>query len=637
MSYPELRKICLNTSEDDVVKELYTPCFSWAERFDRGVGYFTSGWISENIVGLSEFVSNGGHIRLITSPVISDFDSDAIIIANEPSNHEAYSKYIDALKESVNKLKSEMEEDLFNAFSWMLHDGIIEMQFAVPKNKLDDGIFHTKFGIFYNGNDAVAFSGSINDSMHGFKNYEDISVFATWKGTEEYVNAKIKMFERIWGKKDDNLEIYDIPKAIKDQIFVLRTSERPYKTKKPKEDKWSHQDKAVEAFLEKEHGILAMATGTGKTRTSIKIMKRLLQESKIKRIIITMFGTDLLDQWRKQMYEEFADELQIYRHYDSYKEMHKFIIHPDNSMLIVARESNNLSTLLDQLEKSPGDYKNDTLFVFDEVHGAGSSTMVENLTGKISPYKYRLGLSATPEREYDDEGNKFLLDEIGEIIFEFSLEEAIKKGILCPFNYIPLSYYLTDEEKEDKRKIIGRYSVLEKNGEPFDEKQKYMQLAHVNKSAINKIDEFKELIQEKPDVLEKCIIFVETMEYGLKLQNVLIEYNDKYHTYYADDQKSELERFARGEIDCLVTCKKISEGIDIKSVTNIVLFSSDRSRLVTTQRIGRALRFDDSNPEKVANVVDFILDDGSEDFNADDERKEWLIELSKIRRENDEQ
>ena len=53
----------------------------------------------------------------------------------------------------------------------------------------------------------------------------------------------------------------------------------------------------------------------------------------------------------------------------------------------------------------PGDYKNDTLFIFDEVHGAGSNSFVENLTGRISPYRYRLGLSATPEREYDDEGN----------------------------------------------------------------------------------------------------------------------------------------------------------------------------------------------------------------------------------------
>lgn len=37
MEYPKV-KLCLDTSEDDLVEELYTPCFMWAERFDRGLG-----------------------------------------------------------------------------------------------------------------------------------------------------------------------------------------------------------------------------------------------------------------------------------------------------------------------------------------------------------------------------------------------------------------------------------------------------------------------------------------------------------------------------------------------------------------------------------------------------------------------
>lgn len=83
---------------------------------------------------------------------------------------------------------------------------------------------------------------------------------------------------------------------------------------------------------------------------------------------------------------------------------------------------------------------------------------MENLAGKISPYRYRLGLSATPEREYDDAGNDFLLNEIGEKIFEFSLKDAIEKGILCEFNYVPLPYVLTEEEKQKKKKIIAAFN-----------------------------------------------------------------------------------------------------------------------------------------------------------------------------------
>ncbi len=262
-----------------------------------------------------------------------------------------------------------------------------------------------------------------------------------------------------------------------------------------------------------------------------------------------------------------------------------------------------------------------------------TSSFVDNLTGKISPYKYRLGLSATPEREYDEAGNDFLQNEIGEIIFEFSLEDAIKKGILCEFNYIPLNYELTEAEKQKKKNIIAAFRAKKEKGEPYDEKDMYTQLALVNKTAISKIDKFEQLVSSRPELLQKCIIFVQTMEYGLKLQDVLIKYTDKYHTYYADDEKYNLVNFSEGKINCLLTCKKVSEGIDISSVTNIFLFASDRSRLVTTQRIGRALRLDKTNPGKVANVIDFVLEDAEEnDHNADQERKEWLITLSETRR-----
>lgn len=632
MEYPRI-KTCIDTSVDDFISELYTPCFKWAERLDRGVGYFTSGWLEYNISGLSDFASRGGKIRLITSPILSNIDSDAIIASENAS--EDFSKFQNALNNSVSALEKEMKKDILNAFSWMLYDGIIELKFAIPCEKLSDGDFHDKFGIFYRGNEALSFSGSINDSKHGFANYESLKVFKTWAGTGEYVESDIMRFERLWHGQDKNLKIYNIPTAIKDRIFTLRNSDRPYAHKSAPSNKWEHQDKAVECFLEKEHGILAMATGTGKTITSIKIMTKLFEESRIKRVVITMYGNDLLDQWTKQMRERFSDK-QIYCHYNSQKMMNKFIMHPDNSILLISRDANNLVKLLDMFDKAPGNYKNDTLFLFDEVHGAGSGSLVESLAGRISPYRYRLGLSATPEREYDDDGNDFLLTEIGEVIFEFSLQDAIKKGILCEFNYIPLPYELTDAEKQKKKKIIAAFNAKKENGEDVDESELYTQLSLVNKTAVNKIEEFEDFISKQPELLEKSIIFVQTMEYGLLLQPVLMKYTNKYHTYYADDEKINLENFADGKIECLLTCKKISEGIDISSVTNIFLFASDRSRLVTTQRIGRALRLDKNNPDKKANVIDFVIEDNESDNNSDQERADWLSELAETRRDNNE-
>ena len=635
MDYPKV-KPCLDTSEYDLIEELYLPCLKWADRFDRGVGFFTTGWITYNVTGLSDFASRGGKMRLITSPILSNEDTDAII-NSEGNNGEAFKRLEAALIDNVRVLEAEMKADVSNAFSWMIYDGIIDLRFAIPCEKLEDGDFHDKFGIFYKGEDRISFSGSINDSKHGYQNYESIKVFKTWAGTGEYVESDINRFEKIWNSKDKNLRIFTVPTAVKKRIFQLRTSNRPYKKHDSASNRWVHQDMAVEKFIEKEHGILAMATGTGKTVTAIKIINRLFDESKIRRVVITMYGNDLLDQWSKQIRESFKNK-QIHYHYGSHKRMNDFIMHPDEAILLVSRDSNNLTKLLNLLDKAPGNYKDDTLFIFDEVHGAGSQSFVENLTGKLSPYKYRLGLSATPEREYDDVGNEFLLNEIGEIIFEFNLEDAIKKGILCEFNYIPLPYELTEAEKHKKKKIIAAFNAKKESGEPYDEKEMFTQLSLVNKTAINKIEEFEVLISKRPELLDKCIIFVQTMEYGKQLQEVLIKYTDKYHTYYADDEKINLENFAEGKINCLLTCKKVSEGIDISSVTNIFIFASDRSKLVTTQRIGRALRLDKNNPEKKANVIDFILEDiGENDNNADQERKEWLTKLSETRRCEDEE
>ena len=95
-------------------------------------------------------------------------------------------------------------------------------------------------------------------------------------------------------------------------------------------------------------------------------------------------------------------------------------------------------------------------------------------------------------------------------------------------------------------------------------------------------------------------------------------------------------RVSKGDIECLLTCKKISEGVDIQSVKNIFLFSSDRGKLLTTQRIGRSLRINPKEPDKKANIVDFICvstkNNTLEEIDADKERKEWLEDLAKTRR-----
>jgi superfamily II DNA or RNA helicase len=100
-------------------------------------------------------------------------------------------------------------------------------------------------------------------------------------------------------------------------------------------------------------------------------------------------------------------------------------------------------------------------------------------------------------------------------------------------------------------------------------------------------------------------------------------------------------KFARGDLDCLITCHRISEGIDIQSVNNIVLFASARARLETVQRLGRCLRIDPTNPDKRATVVDFISVERTDDndvtanpeLDADEERRDWFRHLASTKRD----
>src|SRR5690606_24384458 len=110
-----------------------------------------------------------------------------------------------------------------------------------------------------------------------------------------------------------------------------------------------------------------------------------------------------------------------------------------------------------------------------------------------------------------------------------------------------------------------------------------------------------------------------------------------FHTYFSEDDSNVLSRFSKGEIECLLTCHRLSEGIDIQSLQNVILLSSSRAKLETIQRIGRCLRIDPRNPEKIANVVDFIRSDDKENnghMNTDEERQAFLQHLSTIRPDN---
>lgn len=623
--------LILETSTDDIIRSFFEPALSVSTSYDRGVGYFTSGWLRLASRGLEGFAAKGGRARFLVSPHLSEDDWKAIRQGDQARADETMR---DALLEVVAQLKSLGEDPSVALLAALVANGTLDFKLAIPRCGLD-GDFHDKFGVFRDADgNAVAFHRSQNDSAKAYRNFEAISLYYSWLGETEArrVSSHATRFERLWRNRDDNLRAIPIPEVVMDELKLIhrerRISSLATPTSPPEDARWQHQSQAVDAFFAAGSGVLEMATGTGKTRTALKILSRLLLEGQITSSVITMSGTDLLDQW----YDELAarDDLVVHRAYGGHHEELSFLNDPDQAVLLVSRQA-----LPAIAKRMPQALARRALLICDEVHGMGSASMVRELSGVLIRFRHRLGLSATPEREYDAEGSDFVEREIGPVIFRFGLEEAIRTGILCGFDYIELGYEFSEEDRAAVRAAISSYHAKCKAGQDPGIESMYRAIAAVGKTTRSKLPAFADFIRRRPEVLKRAVLFVETSEFGLDVQHIILPITRNYHTYYAEDDRRNLALFASGALDTVITCHRISEGIDIRSVNAIILFASSRARLETVQRLGRCLRKDPANPSKRALVVDFIRHDDISDepdgkLTSDQSRSEWLRRLARI-------
>lgn len=642
IDYPLLQE----TAEDDLIADFYTPSLRVANEYKRAVGYFTSSWFAEAAAGMASLANRGGSAKWIISPKLAADDWDAIKQGSAAKRDPELYAQMEGL---VEDLENDLEADVQNTLAWLIADGLLEIKVAVTAGSMS-GDFHDKWGVLSDEyGDQVAFHGSQNDSRKSLKNYEANSIFTTWRSDREAqrVQEHEQRFDALWNNEKSGVECFSLPDSVSLGIAELRTDSRPYQdpgeeTKLTSSYRWRHQEEAVAEFLEAGSGILEMATGTGKTRTSLKILDRLLREEEIEDVVVATYGNDLLNQWRDTLLEHFTpDEMFLYQYYGGDNELGSYLHSENPQMNILLTSYSNLSEVI---ASDMSGTLSDALLICDEVHNMGADTKQAELGGELDVFPYRLGLSATPFDPYDEERNEFLKEEVGPVVYEFGLESAIQRGILCEFDYTPLTYELSEEDKEKQQEVFQTFTGLKSQNPSIPESQLYIMLSRVRKESEEKLPVFGKKLARDASILEKAIIFVESKDYGLKVQKIIFDYIEDFHTYYGEDDESKLDAFSEGELSTLVTSRAISEGIDIQAVKNIILFTAPRSEGTTIQRIGRALRKDPSNPAKKANIVDFVVggdisaDDSDETDDEDDEsmtppdqeRYEWLTALSKV-------
>ena len=90
MSFNNLKELpnIIDSSNNNIVNDFLIPVLQEAIKYDRGVGYFTSGWLKSVADGLIPLVEKGGKIRLITSPNLEKADYEAMLLGDNARKNE---------------------------------------------------------------------------------------------------------------------------------------------------------------------------------------------------------------------------------------------------------------------------------------------------------------------------------------------------------------------------------------------------------------------------------------------------------------------------------------------------------------------------------------------------------------------
>ncbi len=647
---------------DDMVRDFYIPCLENAVSYRRAVGFFSSSSLVEVSQGIAKMAQNGGKIRIVASPYLSDEDIEAIKTGYENRKEVIEQALLRQLHEPVNYYASERMNMLAN----LVADGILDIRIAYTMDRSGMGMYHEKMGIIEDdeGN-VIAFSGSNNESATAMSiNYETMDVFRNWgdSSEKERVQLKCNAFHSIWNNNEPNIEVMEfgnITKALiekyrrKSTNFNIDKEEYPDGVSTECErsiDKTTiapripegfelrdYQLEAIDKWEEQDFkGIFDMATGTGKTYTglgaAVRLSKRL--EDRFALIIVCPYQ-HLVEQWVEDivlfgMKPIIGYSSSIQR---SWKKNLESAIR-DQKLKVRKREffcfvTTNATFSSEFVQNQLSKIRSDILLMVDEAHNFGA----DNLRRLLLPnYKYRLALSATLDRHGDPEGTEALYRYFGGKCIEYSLEKAIGEGKLTPYKYYPVIVSLSDIELQEYDNLttqIAKCLTKDKRGKTvLSEKGKRLALqrSRLVAGASGKIQALEKYIMpyiEDKHILVYCgatTVFDGNQE-NMQIDNDEIRQIDlvtdllgnKLHMKVSQftskenvEERNILKReFADGSnLQALIAIKCLDEGVNIPKIKTAFILASTNNPKEYIQRRGRVLRL--AEGKDYAEIYDFI-------------------------------
>lgn len=650
------------TSGYDEPKEFFTEALIESKNFDLGLGFFSSSGIRSLAYGFALFIANGGKMRIVINNILSPEDKSAI----EKGQTEIIDSFEDRIITDIQKLTSVLSKEdkqFFDCLSYLISIKRIEF---VATLSTKGGLAHDKYGIFTDSKgNKVAFIGSANFSMNALElNGETITVFTSPEDNAR-INEYQSLFDSSW--KDDTPHLIHIPiekvKAVihkehhdvdlsdllsyeaSMRIGETKLSERLIEKIEVKEqeprfpfpEERQIQIDAFNAWVKNDRkGIFAMATGSGKTVTALNCILKQYRETGYYKAIIVVPTQTLALQWEKEAgafnfqniisshtSKGWKDSLSRYT-------TRSFINQKVNVIFITTYATFIRKTVQDFVAQTKG--IESFIYVADEVHNIGSPSVLAKLPDNIN---YRIGLSATPERVYDESGSKrmyqFFNSYPPEYTFRFTMMQAIDSDILCHYTYSPVFVKLTTNEMEEYERITNQLRpFIDPDTGKYSDDANWLLMKR--KRIIHKAENKKIAIARLLDSLNAenklayAFVFVpegyeernysERDYYDIDESDIHIidEYADmfkrggySYHKYISgvDDAPSILRSFADGDIKILLSMKCLDEGVDIPRAEYAIFCSSTGNPRQFVQRRGRVLR--KCKGKKSATIWDLVV------------------------------
>ena len=149
-------KKAYDSTKDDVLEEFYIPVLANSVKYYRLTGFFSSSALAIAAKGISGLIKNGGTMKIVTSPILSKEDVEAIIEGHR-SLEDAVSNSLLRELNIIEDIEDLLLRDHVRALSWLIANKkldiriVIPMQDGIPLTKdeiVRRGIFHQKVGIF---------------------------------------------------------------------------------------------------------------------------------------------------------------------------------------------------------------------------------------------------------------------------------------------------------------------------------------------------------------------------------------------------------------------------------------------------------------------------------------------------------